>query len=123
MQKKWLRYPLFVLLLPLFFIFHGYVENYYFMSWNDCWSLLGMYMAGAIVVYLLALLLMRDKMKAAVFTGYLLSVYFFFGALHDFLRRHNFFLDKYSRLLPTLLFLTVLTAWYIKKRPSFRRLP
>jgi len=123
MQKKWLRYPLFVLLLPLFFVFHGYVENYYFMNWGDCWSLLGMYTAGAIVVYLLAFLLMRDQMKAAVFTGYLLAIYFFFGALHDFLRRHNFFLDKYSLLLPTLLLLTVLTAWYIKKRPSFPRLP
>lgn len=123
MQKKWMRYPLFVLLLPLFFIFHGYVENYFFMSWNDCWSLLGMYLAGTIIVFLLALLLMRDKMKAAVFTGYLLSVYFFFGAVHDFLRRHNLFIVRYSLLLPTLLVLTVLFAWFIKKRTSFHRLP
>jgi hypothetical protein len=123
MQKKWLHYPLFVLLLPLFFIFHGYVENYYFLSWVDCLPLLGIYITGALIVFLLAFLFMREKMKAALLTGWLLSLYFFFGALHDFLRKQDLFLNRYTILLPTLLLSTFLVTWYIKKRKPFRRLP
>jgi hypothetical protein len=123
MKKKWLRSPLFLLLLPFFFVFHGYVENHYFMKFADCWPLLGMYTAGAIVVYGLVRLFLRNNMKAALLTTYICAVYFFFGALHDFLRKNNIFLHRYSLLLPALAVTTLLVAFYIKKTPSFRRLP
>ena len=123
MKMKWLQSPLFLLLLPFFFVFHGYVENHYFMKFADCWPLLGMYTGGAIVVYGLIRLFLRNNMKAALLATYICAVYFFFGALHDFLRKNDLFLHRYSLLLPALAVITFLVAFYIRKTLSFRRLP
>jgi hypothetical protein len=123
MKKKWWQSPLFLLLLPFFFVFHGYVENYYFMEFADCLSLWGIYTGGAIVVFGLARLFLRNTTKAALFATYILAVYFFFGALHDFLRKNDFFLHRYNLLLPALTVLTLLVAFFIRKRLSFHRLP
>lgn len=122
-MKKLLRYPLFLLLLPVFFVFHGYVENYYFMIFQDCLGLLGMYIAATIAIYLAARLLLKDGMKAALFAAYIMAVYFFFGALHDFLRKNNIFLNRYTLLLPALVLVTVLVALFIRKSRPFLRLP
>lgn len=123
MTRKWTGYPFFLLLLPVFFVFHGYVENYYFMSFGDCLPILGIYLAGAAVLYGIAWLLLRDRLKAALLAVSLLAIYFFFGAGHDFLRRNNIFLRRYSLLLPTLAIAVVLLAIYLKRRSSFGRLP
>jgi hypothetical protein len=121
MNKKWFQYPLFLLLLPIFFVFHGYVENYYFMHFSDCGFLLAAYTGSAILLYLAGCLFLKDSTGAALLASILMSVYFFFGALHDFLRKNDIFLQKYSLLLPFLAIILILAAFYIKKKQSFRR--
>lgn len=123
MTKKWLRSPLFPLLLPVFFVFHGYVENYYFLAFRDCLGLLGMYLIGTLVVYFATRLWMKESMKAALFTTWIMAIYFFFGALHDFLRKHDSIFSKYSILVPVLVLATVCIALLIRKRFPSLRLP
>jgi hypothetical protein len=121
MNKKWLHYPLFLLLLPVFFVFHGYVENYWFMRFRDCWFLLAAYAGAAILLYLGGRLWLKDRTRAALLASIFMSVYFFFGALHDFLRKNDIFLHKYSVLLPLLAIALILSAIYIRKKRSFTR--
>lgn len=124
MKEKWQRYPFFLLLLPVFFVFHGYVENYHFIPFGDCLIILGMYLAGAVVLYGITWWILKDSTKAALLTSFMLAIYFFFGAVHDFFRRNNIFLHKYSLLLPLLAIAIALLAFYLKKKKSpFVRLP
>ena len=121
MIRKWLQYPLFFLLIPVFFVFHGFVENCYYIRFTDCWLLFGIYTGAAIVVYLLGWLLLKSRFKAALFSSFVMSFYLFFGALHDFLRKNSIFLHKYSILLPAFLVMTVLLILYLRKKSSFLR--
>jgi len=90
------RVPLFLGLLPLFFVFHGFIENLGFITVADCLPLLGIYMLSAGILFLVFFLLLRDACKAALISFYLLCFYFFFGVLHDFLKVHVHPLARYS---------------------------
>ncbi len=118
MKKVLQQYPFFLLLLPLFFVFHGYVENYYFMHFSDCLPLLGIYPAATLVLYFLIRFFLKNQSGAALLTAYFMSVYFFFGAAHQFLRKNSIFLHKYSLLLPFLALLTIGLIVYVKKKTS-----
>lgn len=121
MVKKLYRYPLFFLLLPVFFVFHGFVENFYFIRFADCWSLIGIYIASALFFYGAGWLLLKDKVKAALFASYIMGFYLFFAPLHDFLRMHSIFLHKYSILLPAFIIFGILLIIYLKKHGPYRR--
>jgi hypothetical protein len=118
MIKKLQQYPLFFLLLPVFFVFHGFVANHSFIRFMDCWSLLGIYTGAALILYALGWWLLKNRIKAALLSTYVMSFYLFFGALHDFFRQHGIFLHKYSILLPAFIILAVALILYWKKRRS-----
>ena len=99
-MKKLLEQPLFLLLLPVFFVLHGFVENIGFVSVASCLPLLGIYLLSAGIFFLIFYLLLRDSRKAALMSFYLLCFYFFFGAIHDFVKAHAGRLSRYSILLP-----------------------
>jgi hypothetical protein len=123
-MKKFLqRYPLFLLLLPVFFVFHGYVENCFFIRFRDCWSLLGTYVVGALILLALTWsLLKKDLTKAAILTSFIMAFYFFFGAIHDFFKTNHIFLHKYGILLPGFVALSIILSIYLRKCSSFRRI-
>jgi hypothetical protein len=97
--------PLFVLLLPVFFVLHGYVENYSLIPAWDSFSLLLEYLIATTILLLLFYLLFRNLLKAAIYSFFLLLVFFFFGSVHDLLKQSfpNTFIVKYSVILPFLL--------------------
>ena len=95
--------PLFVFLLPLFFVLHGYVENLGYIGIEEALLLTGTYVAGAAIVFLLCLALFKRLAKAALAAVFFLAFYFFFGSLDDFLKAHAHPLSKYSILLPAFL--------------------
>src|SRR6187402_1371753 len=97
-----MRSPIFLLLLPLFFVFHGYVEYYHNIGLGTCVLLTVIYSAAALVLFLLFRRLFRDSVRAALLSASILSFYFFFGALHDFLKEHTPPLHRYIILLPLL---------------------
>src|SRR5438045_96822 len=88
-------YPLYVLLLPLFFVLHGYNENFGFVEGKDILLLVLIYGGTAVALYGLFWLFYRNRIKASLLTIYALSFYLFFGAIKDFLRLHLRAADKY----------------------------
>ncbi|MBO9562385.1 MAG: sulfatase-like hydrolase/transferase [Niastella sp.] len=109
--------PWFVLLLPLFFVLHGYAEHYSFIGIQDIAYLLIVYCIATAMLYLLFRLIFRNNTKAAIMTTALMAVYFFYGALFDFLKTHSPIkgLHKYSVLVPLILIALITLFIFLKK--------
>lgn len=111
-----MRSPLFLLLLPSFFVFHGYVENFRYIRLLDCLPILGLYFLATLICFLIFRALLRENMKSALVSFYIMGFYLFFGAFHDFTRRHGIFLAHYSISLPLFLLIGVTFFLWLKKR-------
>jgi Kef-type K+ transport system membrane component KefB len=85
-KKTLTQYGLYVLLIPIFFVLHGYNQNFGLIGFTDCLLLLTTYCAAVSVLYLLTKLFFKNAQKAALLTGLLISFYLFFGALFDFFK-------------------------------------
>ena len=112
--------PLFIVLLPLFFVFHGFTEHYNFISVGDAFLLLTLYITGMLIVTSVTWVFYRNLIKAAVVSFFLMAVFFFFGSIQDLLRKHftGSFFSRYSFLLPMLLLLLILLINWIRKTKS-----
>lgn len=119
MKKNLQRQPFFLLLLPLFFVWHGFVTNFRFISFPDCLLLMAIYGAAALMIGALAWLILKNGVKAALLAAFIMAFYLFFGYFHDILRKQDIFLHKYTILLPFFLIVVVLLTLYLKKRPRF----
>ncbi|OQP66488.1 hypothetical protein A3860_13440 [Niastella vici] len=124
MFSKLGQYSLYPVLLPVFFVLHGCLENYGFISPGEGLLLAIIYTAGALVLGGTGWMLFRNIPKAALFAFMLMAVYFFFGAIHDFLKEHaGSFFSSYVVLLSAFLILLIVVIVYLKKRNSpFKRL-
>ena len=120
-MKKFLgTNPLYVFLIAPFFVLHGYFENFGYIAVGQTLLLAGMYCAGALLTFLLFLAIYRDRSKAALAAGFILSVYFFFGAFHDLLKEQVHPLAHYSLLLSALgLTAIVLLFWLGRTKRKF----
>ncbi|HEY4148499.1 MAG TPA: sulfatase-like hydrolase/transferase [Chitinophagaceae bacterium] len=112
---------LFLPAIPLFFLLHGLLENFGFIAPVDLLPLAGLYGLGSLLLYVLLRRITRNATKAAVLTAWFLILYFFFGALHDFLALHASLLSKYSVLLPLLLILSVLVWIAVRRAAGLQR--
>src|SRR6478752_3521061 len=95
------KYAWFLLLLPVFFVLHGSVENFGFVGAKDCMVLCLYYLLITGLMWGAFYLLYKNWMKAALFTFFSMSFNFFYSAVHDFLKtnvqwpllsRHGFLL-------------------------------
>ncbi|MES1161384.1 MAG: hypothetical protein ABUM51_11540, partial [Bacteroidota bacterium] len=109
--------PFFLALQPLFFVLHGFVENYGYIQMIDCCWLVLMYWLITAAVYFLFYWLYRETTRAALAVMSLQSFYFFFGAVHEFFFRHILFLHRYVFFLPlSFVMLTGVLVWLKKTR-------
>src|SRR5688572_3427474 len=116
MFSKLRHLSLYVILLPVFFVLHGYLENYGFISAGELIVLGITYLAGTLAVASLCWLYFRNITKAALVTFVIMAFYFFFGALHYFLNAHaHRILTSYSFLLSAFFILLIILAVFIKK--------
>src|SRR6185295_5182520 len=94
--------PVFILLLPVFFVFHGFVEHYDFISLKDAFLLWSLYLGSMLILLAISWLFFRHFIKAAVISFCLMAFFFFFGSLQDLLRKHftGSFFSRYSFILP-----------------------
>jgi len=106
-------YPLFVFLLPLFFVLHGYNVFYPLIPASDLLLLTCLYLAGAILLFFLFWLIYKKWNKAAILAFVLQSFNFFFGPVHDFLK--GSFFGRYSFLLPFILILSIIIFLVLRK--------
>ena len=116
MKKKILQQtPLFLFLLPVFFILHGYAENFGNITIANCLLLLVAYTGAAALLYFIFLFFLGDYIKAALMATYLFAFYCFYGAIHDFLKAHTQYLYKYSVLLSSFLIGFILLFIFLKR--------
>jgi hypothetical protein len=117
MKDKLKKYPLFLYLLPVFFVLHGFTENYDFVPVKDAFVLVVVYLGFAIIFLLLSWLLYRNWLKAAITASFIMAFHFFFGSLQDMLRRlfPDTILSRYIFLIPLFLCLLLLIATGLKK--------
>ena len=109
---------LFIFFLPMFFILHGINDNFGLIPAYVIVRLSIYYFIITLGIIGLSLLLLRKADIAAVFSFYLLSIFFLFGAFHDFLKSviKNKFFVSYTFLLPLILIITVVFFISLIKR-------
>jgi len=112
----------YIFFIPVFFVLHGYNENFGQIGFAECMTLLITYWAVTIIIYSTAWLFYRNHLKASLLTAALLSIYFFFGALQDFLKAHLPVLAKYQIIMPAIFIALCSLAVHLKKsKQSFKR--
>lgn len=116
-SKNLLSKPVFVFLLPVFFVWHGYVQNYPLVPTPDAFKLVFEYLAIALLLASLFYFIFKSWRKALLFTFLLMCIQFFFGAMRDLLKSwfSNSFIPKYSFLLPLIVAITAGTFYFISK--------
>ncbi|MBL7702032.1 MAG: sulfatase-like hydrolase/transferase [Ferruginibacter sp.] len=107
------KIPFFLLLLPLFFCLHGWLENYGFIRFTEI-LLPGLYIFAGIALLTGIVFLFTKNIVFASLIVFLFSLwYLFFGALHDLVKQTPMLsLIKSYPVIVTLLLLVTL-AWII----------
>ena len=121
MVKVFKKQPFYLLLIPLFFVLHGFAENFGFISFGDVLILAATYIATAIITYLIFFLIFKSSVKAALTASLMIGFYLFFGAIQDFVKAHIAGLNKYSLLL--LIFGIILIALFIYLKRTNNKFP
>jgi hypothetical protein len=128
-MKEFLRrlaaFPHFLYLLPLFFVFHGYIENYPAVPLLSCVWLFVKYCLATVVLTGFFYFLIRSFRTASVMAFSTMAFHFFFGPAHDALKDAfpDSFLVKYSFILPVVLLLFIgLLFFFRKRKPAFPNL-
>jgi len=118
MKKLLQNTPVFLFLLPVFFVLHGVNENFGYINVPDCLLLMITYTGACALLYFLLLPLFNNYVKAALMAAYLMGFYCFFGAVHDFLKAHTSSLHRYTILIPAFLILGIVILIYLKRKKS-----
>lgn len=117
---------IFLLLLPLFFVFHGYVVNYDAVPAGEAALLTLLYMVIAVGIAAIAWLFFRDMTKSAFFASLVMALHFFYGSIQDYLKE-NFaesFLLRYRFIFPFIIIFFLAVIILLKKRKHpLKKLP
>ncbi|MBY0476048.1 MAG: LTA synthase family protein [Chitinophagaceae bacterium] len=110
--------PLFLLLLPLFFIYSGYNELFGFLSFPFVVRNFAVCVVCMLVLFLVSFFFLKTKTKASVFTFFCALFFLVFGYLHDSLKQLSAtaFFTKFTVLLPLCTLLLFILFLYLKKR-------
>jgi len=112
--------PFFIFLLPVFFVFHGFVKHYNFVTVKDALLLILLYSGATLIVMGISWLFYRSFIKAAFISFYIMAVFFFFGSIQD--RQHDLFgssfFSRYSFILPLIFWLFISLVIWLKKRKT-----
>jgi Sulfatase len=113
---------LLVLLLPVFFILKGYDENFGLIPLAVLTGLFFRYILISLAVFVISLILLRKLSKAVLFSLFLLCIFFFFGAFHDFLKKilKPGVFTSYTLLLP-LIFVFVLIVFFLLRKSKKKK--
>ena len=109
--------PVFFILLPLFFVFNGFTDNYNAIPAKDALVLFLTYSGVSLFFFAIGWLFYREPFKAAIFSLIVMSFHFFFGAIQDLLKNTfgDILITRYIFLFPFFLVVFVLLAWLLKK--------
>lgn len=106
---------MYLFLIPVFFVLHGYFENFGFVSISESLVLMLTYGGASALLYFIFLFFYREHIKAALLSCYIMGFYLFFGAIHDFFKDHNIPLHKYSLMIPLFFGFLLFGIIYLRK--------
>jgi hypothetical protein len=115
---------LFVFLLPVFFVLHGFTDYYDLVPLKPALRLTCLYLLAAGLFLFIYRFLFKNVIKAGLMAFITLCYYFFFGSVQDLLNRyfHQSFLVKYSFLLPVSLAMLLVVFFFLKRsQRQFKR--
>jgi hypothetical protein len=121
-RKKSMSYfiktkPLFHLLFPIFFVFHGFTVYYDSVPVGEAVWLTLQYIGISILITGIFWLLYRDIIKASVAALFIMAFHFFFGNFLDFLKDHfPPTILHYRYIIPFIIFIFLLLFIWLKKR-------
>jgi len=108
--------PFFLLLFPIFFVFHGFTVNYDSVPVDEALWLTLQYIGSGILIAGLFWLLYRDIIKASVAILSIMAFHFFFGNILDFLKDHfPQTIFRYRFMIPFCVFIFLLLFIWLKK--------
>lgn len=119
MQPKQLKiFPFHTLIIPLFFVWHIYNDYFGLFPFSYIAKFSAYYLCLALIFFLAGWILFRNKTKAGCWATFILIIFFFWGAFHDFLRSilAASFLSSYKFLLPCTLIVIILLTWHLRKK-------
>ena len=114
------KYPLFLFLLPLFFVFHGFVEHYPSVPLKNAFFLVLVYLAAGTLIMGIIFWFFKDFQKAAMVAFVFLAFNFFFGNIQDLLEKHfeGTFFVRYLFILPLCFILIFLMIVWVKNKKA-----
>jgi hypothetical protein len=117
-QNAFLQKPVFIFLLPVFFVFHGYTQNYDAVPGKAALLLTLKYMGISVLFVVLFSFFFKNQWKAGWMTFLIMSFHFFFGSFLAFLKNYfpGSFIIHYRIVLPFILAILLLFFIYLKKR-------
>src|SRR5687768_2665950 len=78
--------PVYLYLLPLFFVFHGFNEFFFLIPVSTALKLILSYIGVGLGLTLVFWLLYRSFRKASLMAFFLLAFILFYGSIHDFFK-------------------------------------
>lgn len=116
--------PFYILLIPIFFVEHGFLENFGFVDVKDILLLVAIYCFTTLFLFLFFFLFYKKNIsKAGLTTAYIMVFCLFYGALQFFLKTHVRIIGKHGTLLTIWIIFFVLLLVYLKKtNKNFHRL-
>jgi len=110
--------PLFLILLPLFFMYSGYNELFGFLTFPFLTLNFFSILLIIAIVVIVSWLLFRNISKAAVFTFFVSLFCLAFGYLHDSLKQLHApeWITKFTVIFPVISLLFVVLFIYLRKR-------
>src|SRR5258708_14557080 len=123
MLPKSFKYPIFLFLFPVFFVFHGFTQNFYFVPIGSSLLLTAVYIMTSLILTGLLYFFSKKLLVAAIMATVVMFFHFFFGPIHDSIKEiagHRLF-SKYSFILPVFLFLISVLFVVLKNRKDLTR--
>ncbi len=119
-----LQSPLYLLTVPLIFILNAANHYYNLLNWSLIVTPLLLYIIAFIPIYFIVARIFHSREKGAVYTIYLLFIFYFFAPFHQWIKELlGDQLVRYIILLPLLLITLIGLFIYLKKsKTSFQKL-
>ncbi|MEI9807340.1 MAG: hypothetical protein WDO16_05335 [Bacteroidota bacterium] len=110
--------PLFLFLLPVFFVLHEFTGNYSSVPATDAVLLVFLYIGSGLLIAGFGWLFYRHLIKACLAAFFLLAYHFFFGSIQDTLKSlfSQAFISQYRFILPVSFFIFLAILTWLKKR-------
>ena len=107
--------PIYVLLGAAFPVLYLYAHNVADTKFGDATLPLGLCLAGAVVLWAVLTLIMRNARKAGLSVVLFLFFFFTYGRLYEALENSGMFVPKHAHLLPVMLFVWGYCVYFISR--------